>query len=216
MKKIVCLILALLLCSASVFADGISVSFDIEDGFTITGQAPAGSKALLLVKTPNNTDDFYVGTDDETKPKNNIYYAAVADYSALGFSFNIPTTQGVSVGSYEIRVSFEDGSKEFVTKALPYWNISNISIADDNKSASVTVSSGTGNEISSPVLLFGVYEAETNRLVSVGFDSATEVTEEVTLTATAEDLPADFETNASKYRTQAFLWDSLERMVPVK
>ena len=216
MKKIVCLILALILCSASVFADGLSVNFDAADGFTITGQAPAGSKTLLMVKSSDNTEDFFIGTDDEGNFATNIYYAAVADYNVSGFNFNIPATQGTSVGSYEIRVSFEDGSKEFVTKALPYWNISDISIAGDNKSASVTVSSGTSNEISTPVLLFGVYEVETGKLVSAGFDSATEVTEEVTLTATAEDLPADFETNASKYRVQSFLWHSFQTMVPVR
>ncbi len=207
MKKIVCLILALLLCSVSVFADSLSVSFNTEDGFTIAGQAPEGSKTLLMVKKPGTADFSAV---------ENLYYADVADYNASGFSFNIPIEQGVEAQGYNIRVSFEDGSKEFVTEIIPYWNISDVSIAQDNKSASVTISSGTGKAVSSPVLLFGVYEADTNKLVSAGLASQTNVTGEVTLTATAEDLPADFETNSAKYCTKTFLWNSLEKMVPVK
>ena len=208
MKKVICLILVLLMSSVSVYADGLNVSFDTTNGFTITGQAPENSKAMIMVKKPGTAD--YSTVD-------NIFYANWAPYSEAGFTFNIPVAQagegGIQVAGYNMRVTFENNKQQWYTYLIKEWNISNFAIGDDNKSASVTLSSGTGAALDCPVLLVAVYEKDTDRCVGVAFDTESTTVTSVDLSAEVTGLPDNF--NADNYYAKAFIWNNLNKMSPL-
>ncbi len=211
MKKIISLILAIMLiaCQTAVFADGCLVAFDKAGGFTVTGTAPENCRTLLTVKAPL-AEDEELSWGSIAKE---YYYVDAAEYNENGFSFNIPKTQNVVMGTYNFRLVFENGEIATGEKYIPGVEFKDFVIDEENLKASVNVDIGTGNSYSTPTLIVALYN-KNGALCSVKTAQDT-TTDNITLSAQITDLPEDYENNKDNYYVKAFFWYNLNNLVPV-